>query len=191
MTRAIALVRGRSTEVVRTDRTIRPVVRRITVTDDERTVTVNRPAGVAIARTQRTVSPVKPSRTITVNQGPAGPAGDEGSSTLGTFVLGENIASSSAVHVAADGLLYKADRSINRRADGFTIAGASLGGSLEIARSGVLNGLTGKTTGVRQWLSTNGLTTETIPTSGLLQEVGLAQSSDSVFFDPAEAVVLA
>lgn len=196
MSRAISFPVTRTVAAPVEVRQVAPVApsRTVVVTDDVRTVTVERRNGVAITRETRIVSPVQPSRTITVIQGSRGATGPAGTGTdqiLGTFTLAETVASSSLVHISDDGLAYKADSSQNRRADGFTIAGGSSGGSLEVTRLGTITGLTGRTTGKVQWLSTNGLMTETVPTGGMLQEIGIAKDSDNVFFDPADAVVLA
>jgi len=124
-------------------------------------------------------------------QGPAGPAGSSAVQTLGTFTAAEAIPSSSLVHISqSNGQAYKADRSLGREAHGFTIAGISLGASATITRTGSLTGLTGKTSGKKQWLSTGGLSIETAPTSGIVQEVGYASSATAVFVDAQLAVVL-
>jgi len=112
--------------------------------------------------------------------GPQGPKGDPGDETLGEFECGEAIPSSSLIHVAADGFAYKADSSLNRPATGYSISGAAQGHMIDVVREGVLDGLSGKTRGVQQWLGTGGLSSETPPVDGVVQLVGVALSEDSI-----------
>lgn len=130
------------------------------------------------------------SELLVVNVGPQGASGAGADANLGTFEAAENIPSSSAVHVTTTGMAYKADRTLGRRANGFTISGINSGDSFVVSRRGVLEGLSGKTSGATQWLSTGGMITETLPTSaGIIQEVGIAEDSSSVYFDPAQVFI--
>lgn len=131
------------------------------------------------------------SRSVVVSRvGATGAQGPAGTQQFGPFTAAENIGSSSLVHVSSSGA-YKADASLNRPAHGFTISAVTSGQSFSPVRSGSLNGLTGKTKGAKQYLHTNGLTTETPPTSGTLQVIGVAEATDEVFVDPELPITLA
>jgi hypothetical protein len=63
---------------------------------------------------------------------------------------------------------------------GVTIGAANLGATATIQLSGELGGLTGLTQGSPVWLSTNGNLTQTLPTSGFIQQIGIALSSTKI-----------
>lgn len=160
------------------------------------TVVVERPTTIVRSdRTVRAISVVRSVSSVSVGiQGMQGPPGADGMGVdpIGPFETAEAIPSSSLVHVSqSTGEVYKADRTLGREAHGFVIAGASSGASITVYRIGRLTGLTAKTEGRKQWLSTGGQCTETVPTSGLLQEIGLAESDSAVSIGLGSATLLA
>lgn len=87
----------------------------------------------------------------------------------------------------------KADRSNGRRAMGFTLESYGFGESARIHLEGNITGLSARTPGAPQYLSTVGGITETPPSGAgdLLQEVGYAIGEEEVSFEPQQPITLA
>ncbi len=144
--------------------------------------------------TQVVITRVPAVAVVTRGIGAQGPPGADGAGaeSVGPFVTAEAIPSSSLIHVSqSTGQAYKADRTLCREAHGYVISGASSGASITIYRIGRITGLTLKTQGRKQWLGTGGQCVESAPTSGLLQEIGIADSSTSVSVGFGSATLLA
>lgn len=87
----------------------------------------------------------------------------------------------------------KADCSNGRKVDGFVLAAVELAANATIYTEGNNTGVTGRTVGAVQYLSTAGDLAET-PTSTagqIVQEVGKAISATEVTFDPKASITLA
>lgn len=87
----------------------------------------------------------------------------------------------------------KADASTPYRAHGFVLAGVTSGQNAAVYLSGSITGLSSKTPGAAQYLTTSGGITETAPsTSGhISQEIGYAESDTEVAFHPQQPITLA
>lgn len=136
----------------------------------------------------RAATTVFPLRLAGTFQGPRGADG-AGAETLGPYVAGETITSSSLTHLAeADGLLYLADFELDRPANCFTIAGCTIGQSLTVYRSGLLNGLAGIVPGKQYWLGNAGQLRTTCPDHGVTQRCGDGASATEVIVSLFEDV---
>lgn len=87
----------------------------------------------------------------------------------------------------------KADASTPYRAHGFVLAGYTSGQTADVYLSGSITGLSSKTPGAAQYLSTGGTLTETAPSTAthISQEIGYAESDTEVAFHPQRPITLA
>jgi len=110
-------------------------------------------------------------------QGPQGPRGPTGSSSgLFNAVAGEDLGGHRCVYLSA-GLVYYANSSdvtkVNRLA-GITAGAVSLGSSVDIMNAGELTGFTGLVPDNIMYLQSNGTISPSIPSTGFIQQVGIA-----------------
>lgn len=99
---------------------------------------------------------------------------------LGFFSVTEEIPAGRLVHLRPDGLLQLADGPEGLAAHGAVIETITVGNAGLAYRITEIRGLSGKHTGVTQWLGADGLFTETPPTTGISQVVGVGAASDTV-----------
>lgn len=151
-------------------------------------ITVSITDGVDTAQVTKAVVSAAEIQVVAVAaQGPAGVAGNLAAVLLGTYECGENISSSSLVHVSPiDSKLYLADSVEGKAAHGFTVPSCLMGIDLEVTRLGTLNGLASLVEGNPRWLGINGQTRATIPSTGLVQYVGTVSALNAVFVNLAE-----
>jgi len=101
------------------------------------------------------------------------------------FTAAESITEGNAVHVASDGLAYKADNSSNKPANGFSAVTASTGETvyLHTSRQITINSAT-FSVGSKVFLSSGTINISTsIPTlsnNDILQRLGTAITSDTI-----------
>jgi len=84
-----------------------------------------------------------------------------------------------------------ADASLSRPTHGFVDEAVTSGNTATVILVGVIEGLSGMTPGATQYLGDDGAATETAPTAGIVQEVGVAASATEMTFAPKHSVVLA
>lgn len=110
-------------------------------------------------------------------QGPAGPAGVSGDGYV-VLIAGSALGGHRAV---IDNVTY-ADHSNSLHAGkviGITTGSSTTGNPVTIQSGGKLNGFTGLSLGP-VYLSTNGTLTQTAPTSGFIQQLGVAVSATEI-----------
>lgn len=138
-------------------------------------------------------------------QGPQGPQGDQGIQgdtgpqgpqgiSIAAFTRNADIALQpfKAVISTPTGCTY-ADNSIishMSKVIGITSVSAAANSQITIYSSGLLSGFSGLTANSPIFLSTNGDITQTIPTSGFLQKLGVAASDTEVIINVGVAIRL-
>ncbi len=119
--------------------------------------------------------------------GPAGPAGPPGDETTSDYDAGEAIGGQRVVMLAADGLLYYADRSEPthfNRVLGITAGAVGLGGSPTVRFHGIMTEPTWAWDLTKFiYLGTNGLLTQIPPAAGFLLQMGWPLSPTSMMVD--------
>ncbi len=111
--------------------------------------------------------------------GPEGPEGPAGTPEQVTLVAGEALGGQRAV-ISSSGQLFYADKDNPAhlgRVVGITIGAASALDTVPIQLFGELSGFSGLTPDAPIYLSNNGVLTQTVPTTGFLQKVGVAITS--------------
>lgn len=109
---------------------------------------------------------------------------------IGRLTATENIPAASLVNVWASSgakLRLATNASVGLPADGFvlnSIASAATGPFY--GPGSIITGLSGLTPGSRYYLGAAGAITATIPSAGVLQEVGVAISATRLLFNPKE-----
>ncbi len=83
-----------------------------------------------------------------------------------------------------------ADAALSRVAHGFAKEAVGSGNTATVILVGVIEGLSGLTPGATQYLGDDGAATETAPTAGIVQEVGVAASATEMTFAPKHSIVL-
>lgn len=73
---------------------------------------------------------------------------------------------------------------------GFTASACGAGILANIINSGELNGFSGLTPGFAIYLGENGTLTQVIPTSGILQQLGVAKTSESIIVSLSQPINL-
>lgn len=112
-----------------------------------------------------------------------------GSSSMGSYIAGEAIRSSSLTHVSPDdGLIYNADRMLDRWANCFTISGCDIGESITVAHQGLLYGLSGIQSGKKYYLGIQGGVTDAIPMDGITQQIGDGASANVIAIEISEPI---
>lgn len=99
---------------------------------------------------------------------------------LGFFSVAEEIPAGRLVHLRPDGLLQLADGPESVAAHGVVLQTIAAGAAGQAYRLGEVRGLSGKHAGLAQWLGASGQFTETPPTAGISQVVGVAIAADTV-----------
>jgi hypothetical protein len=132
----------------------------------------------------------------TAAQGPAGPQGLTGApgGTAVTATAGEAIGGNRAVLLDAAGLAWYADRTTPAhlgRLAGITQGAASLGAAVTLVSYGLMvEPSWAWTPDTPVYLGTAGLLTQTTPTSGFLQIIGIALSATTLFINPREPLAI-
>lgn len=115
-----------------------------------------------------------------------------------TLVASETLAAGDLINVwndAGTAKARKADATAEgKEAMGFILAGVASGANASVYLEGRITGLTSKTPGARQYLSTTpGALTETPPSAAgnVVQYVGQAMGATSVNFEPEDAITVA
>ena len=87
----------------------------------------------------------------------------------------------------------KADATNGRRAHGFVTASVANGANATVYFEGTITGKTGLAIENPVYLSANGATTQTAPTTAthIVQEIGIAVSTTEISFEPSRPVTLA
>ena len=73
---------------------------------------------------------------------------------------------------------------------GFTVTSVTAGNEVAIRTSGELNGFSNLTVGQPIFLGTNGLLTQTAPTTGVYQQLGIAKSETSILVQIQQSIFL-
>ena len=105
----------------------------------------------------------------------------------------ETLAAGDYVNFWNDGGTEKvrlADQSNDRPAHGFVLVAVTATNNATVYFEGANTGLTGRTPGARQYLSTNGDVTETPQTTGLHQLLGVAISATEVNTDIQDCITI-
>lgn len=128
--------------------------------------------------------PPQPLAAVIGPPGPAGPVGPVGG--IATRIAGENIGGHRAVTVGADGKAYLASP-VEAQAQavfGVTTGAAVTGASVTIQCAGVLSEASWSWTPGPVWLGTDGVLTQTVPTSGAAVHIGTAGGPTSMSITP-------
>ncbi len=109
------------------------------------------------------------------------------------FIAGENIGSNLAVRLH-NGQIFLASQNISTHANkviGITSTSAQQNNPISVQTTGQLNGLFGLIADEPIFLSINGILTQNIPTTGFIQQVGIAITSTTMFISiqPSLAVI--
>lgn len=117
---------------------------------------------------------------------------------VSTITASENLAASDLVNIWNDGgteKVRKADATgEGKEICGYVLAGVTSGNPASVYSSDTITGLSGKTPGQVQYLSTTpGLMTATAPSTAgnVVQQVGVAHSATAVSFRPSVPITLA
>lgn len=125
--------------------------------------------------------------------GPPGPAGPVGSSNI-TAAAGEPLGGHRAVVLDADGLAWYADNTDAQhlgRVVGITLSAAVLGADATLQSAGYITEPSWNWTPYQPvYLSANGLLTQTPPTTGFMQVLGVALSATSLFIQLRDPIVI-
>jgi hypothetical protein len=121
-------------------------------------------------------------------QGIRGPIGITGGHGI-ELVAGINLGGNRVVTGAAE-YADCTDLETIGRAIGITTGAANTGLPVTIAASGELDGFTGLTLNEPVYLSTVGTTTQTVPTSGYMQKLGVAISTTKLLINIQEPLAL-
>lgn len=123
-------------------------------------------------------------------QGPVGPAGP----STGLFIVttGEAIGGLRGVY-ASSGVCYYADSSITTQANkliGISSEAVGVGELLTVQSAGELDGFTGLTSGAAVYLQTNGVVSSVIPSTGFIQQVGIALTTTKLLINIQPSLVI-
>ncbi|MDD2885282.1 MAG: hypothetical protein PHT48_09590 [Dechloromonas sp.] len=144
-----------------------------------------------------TISIVDSKKTIGISNvgtqglaGPPGPPGSAGASYL-QLEAGENLGGQRAVIVSAGTAVYADNTNLNHanKAVGITAAAFNTGVTGNVQSGGELTGLSGLTAGMPIYLSTSGTLTQTTPTGGFIQQLGIAVSATSMLIEIQPSIV--
>jgi hypothetical protein len=129
------------------------------------------------------VSP--PTGKIVVSEGLQGPPGASGAEIPLNFSAGETIGSNRVVRLSSGTAMY-ADNTILSHANkviGISTQAKTIGQSLPVQVAGVLDGFTGLTPDAPVYLQANGVVNSTLPTSGFVQQIGIATTSTKILIN--------
>lgn len=123
-------------------------------------------------------------------QGPVGPVGP----STGSFIMvtGEAIGGHRGVYPSL-GVCYYADSSITNQADkliGVSTEAVDIGEFLNIQSAGELTGFSGLTSGAAVYLQANGILSSVIPTSGFIQQVGVALTATTLLINIQSPIII-
>ncbi len=146
---------------------------------------------VVIQNSPTTVSLIAPVSSVIVSA-VQGPAGVSGAFTPIIYVAGTNLSggmgvilSNSTAIAANSTTLAHAGKLI-----GITTGSALTGDSAVIQTSGELEGFFGLTVNSKVYLQANGTITSTIPTTGFVQQVGIALTTTKVLINIQPSLIL-
>ena len=128
---------------------------------------------------------------ISGSVGPSGPPGSAGATYL-TITAGEDLGGHRAVVLSAGQAVY-ADNTAAAHANrviGITTGAATSGSGATIQSAGELTGMTGLTVDAPIYLSTAGTLTQTAPTTGFIQQLGIALSATAMLVEIQPAIIL-
>lgn len=133
---------------------------------------------------------------LQINEGSVGPQGPQGPPGIGNSVL---VTATTAIGgnraVMGDGagsIAYADSSNLAHRGKciGLTMTAASAGGTVEIAVSGDVTEPTWNWSLGPVYLGTNGLLTQTVPTSGYIQVIGTAMSPTRMTISIQQPIIL-
>lgn len=129
------------------------------------------------------VSPTAGVRTSGI-QGPEGIPGQPGPAgsttiplTAAQVISGHKALLGTAMYASQDNLAHAG------KVIGISANAAAIGEVVNVQASGELNGLSGLTIGQPIYLGVNGALTQTIPTAGIIQQLGVAVKTDTMIID--------
>jgi len=134
---------------------------------------------------------------ISATQGVPGIQGLQGvagvSNIIATVgIAGETIGGHRGV-CSSSNLIYYADNTnllqVNRLI-GISVQAVDIGQQLNIQSAGEITGFTGLTAGDILYLQTNGVINTTLPTSGFIQQVGIALTSTTILLNIQPSIVI-
>ncbi len=169
----------------------------VTITTAEVPVTIETgTGGVSIDTGGGSVSIEQTTTQVDIDfGGPQGPAGPPGADADFSFAItaGEALSARNTIYINSGGNAMKADAdSSAKQATGWVAADVATGDAgTGYFGGGLVTGFTGLTPGAVYYQSaTAGAITTTKPTSGVLQQVGIALSSTTFMFKPQTALGL-
>ena len=116
------------------------------------------------------------------------------SNLIGNYPASQSIAASRFVQIYDDAgtdRIRAASAANSYDADGWIVTAVASGNSVDVyGTTGTLTGLSGRTTGLTQYLSEAGAVTESAPTVGIRQDLGEATSDGSMSVDIQTPVIL-
>lgn len=169
----------------------------VTITTAETPVTIQTgTGGVSIETGGGNVSIEQTTTQVDIDfGGPQGPAGPPGADADFSFDItaGEALSARNLIYINSSGNAMKADAdSSAKQATGYVTADVANGATgTGYFGGGIITGFTGLTPGAVYYQSaTAGAITTTKPTSGIVQQVGVALSSTTLMFKPKLALGL-
>lgn len=121
-----------------------------------------------------------------------GPAGISGASATIVYIAGVDIGSNRGIVLDNLTAIY-ADNTITSQAGkfiGISINAVTQGSNVIIQTSGEIDGFSGLTPNSKIYLQANGVLTSTIPTSGFIQQVGIALSTTKLLINIQPSLVI-
>lgn len=126
---------------------------------------------------------LEPSVTeVVIETGSRGPAGTS-ELVPGYALAAAVLPSGGLIALDASGQVIRADAALQIPASGLTREAAEIGAMVKLVQIGRVNGFTGLTPSGTCWLGTAGALTQTAPSSGLTQEIGVALTADTILLD--------
>lgn len=129
---------------------------------------------------------------LTGAQGPIGLTGASGASASITYIAGETLGGHRGVILDNSTAIY-ADNTILSHANkliGLTTGATLIGETTTIQSSGELDGFSGLVVNSKVYLQASGVLTTTLPTTGFIQQVGIAVTDTKILINIQPSLVI-
>jgi len=138
------------------------------------------------------VSSIDVANSTIITSAVQGPAGVSGASATISYIAGTNLSGGIGV-ILSDSTAIAANSTTLAHAGkviGITTGAVSSGNQAIIQASGELEGFSGLTINSKVYLQANGTITSTIPTTGFIQQIGLALTSTKILINIQPSLIL-
>lgn len=115
-------------------------------------------------------------------QGPPGPPGSDSKAYL---IAGESLGGNRVLTLSAGQAVYASNLNNNHlgRVIGLSTTAVVSGASVEVIQQGELNGFSGLVQDTKYYLGDNGVLVDSAPSSGFIQQIGVASSSTKLLIN--------